>query len=70
MIKIQKVQKSQKFFVTALVHRDNNPNLAIYTMFVWLISHQPAVLFSQNNQQHFSLTTNQHQPSAKRTGCM
>jgi 5-methylcytosine-specific restriction endonuclease McrA len=56
-------------------------------MFAWLISHQPAVLFSQNkpvtnnqpavlyqpptiSQQHFSLRTNQHQPSAKRTGCL
>jgi hypothetical protein len=41
-------------------------------LFVRLISHQPAVLFSQNkpatSQQYFSLTTNQHQPSAKRTG--
>jgi hypothetical protein len=39
-------------------------------LFVWLISHQPAVLFSQINQppetsqQYFSLRTNQHQPSA------
>jgi hypothetical protein len=39
-------------------------------LFVWLISHQPAVLFSQNkpatvtSQQYFSLRTNQHQPSA------
>jgi hypothetical protein len=36
----------------------------------WLISHQPAVLFSQNelatttSQQYFSLRRNQHQPSA------
>jgi hypothetical protein len=38
------------------------------SLFVWLISHQPPVLFSQNksatSQQYFSLTTNQHQPSA------
>jgi hypothetical protein len=37
-------------------------------LFVWLISHQLTVLFSQNkpaiNQQYFSLRTNQHQPSA------
>jgi hypothetical protein len=39
-------------------------------LFVCLISHQPAVLFSQNkpaiasSQQYFSLRTNQHQPSA------
>jgi hypothetical protein len=37
-------------------------------LFVWLISHQSAVLFSQNkpttSQQYFSLTTNQHQSSA------
>jgi hypothetical protein len=38
-------------------------------------SHQPVVLFSQNesstsnhSQQYFSLRTNQHQPPAKRTG--
>jgi hypothetical protein len=39
-------------------------------LFTWLISHQPAVLFSHNNQppatsqQYSSLRTNQHQPSA------
>jgi hypothetical protein len=38
----------------------------IDTLFAWLISHQSAVLFSQNaiSQQYFSLRTNQHQPSA------
>jgi hypothetical protein len=47
----------------------------ICALFVWLISHQPTVLFSQNkpvitnqpsptSQQYFSLRTNQHQPSA------
>jgi hypothetical protein len=38
------------------------------SLFGWLISHQPAVLFSQNkpttSQQYSSLKTNQHQPSA------
>jgi multidrug efflux pump subunit AcrB len=41
-------------------------------LFVWLVSHQPAVFFSQNkrnqlpptNKQYFSLKTNQHQPLA------
>jgi hypothetical protein len=39
-------------------------------LFVWLLSRQPAVLFYQNkpppaiSQHYFSLTTNQHQPSA------
>jgi hypothetical protein len=35
-------------------------------LFVWLIRHQPAVLFSQNKPatSYFSLRTNQHQPSA------
>jgi hypothetical protein len=40
----------------------------LYALFVWLFSHQPALLFSQNkpaiSQQYFPLTTNQHQPSA------
>jgi hypothetical protein len=42
-------------------------------LFAWLISHQPTVFFSQNkpatskHQKYFSLTINQHQPSAKRT---
>jgi hypothetical protein len=40
----------------------------VRALFVWLISHQPAVLFSQNksatSQQYISLRTNQHQPSA------
>jgi hypothetical protein len=44
----------------------------LFAMFVWLISHQPAVFFSQNkpaiSQPYFSLRTNQHQPPAKRTG--
>jgi hypothetical protein len=44
----------------------------VSVLFAWLISHQPAVLFSQNkpatSQQYFSLRTNQHQPPAKRTG--
>jgi hypothetical protein len=42
-------------------------------MFVWFISHRPAVLFSQNksanratSQQYFSLTTS-NQPQVKRT---
>jgi hypothetical protein len=43
-------------------------------LFVWLIRHQPAVLFSQNkpatSNPYFSLRTNQHQPPAKRTGCL
>jgi hypothetical protein len=38
------------------------------SLFAWLISHRPAVLFSQNkpatSQQYFSLRTNQHQLSA------
>jgi hypothetical protein len=45
-------------------------------LFAWLISHQPAVFFSQNkpatSNQYSSLRTNQHQPSeppANRTGC-
>jgi hypothetical protein len=36
----------------------------------WLISHQPTVLLSQppaTSHQYFSLSTNQHQPPAKRT---
>jgi hypothetical protein len=37
----------------------------INDLFVWLISHQPTVLFCQ---QYFSLKTNQHQPSAKLIG--
>jgi hypothetical protein len=42
--------------------------VAPVSLFAWLISHQPAVLFSQNksvtsNQQYFSLSTNQHQPN-------
>jgi hypothetical protein len=44
------------------------PFLSTYTLFAWLISHQPAVLSSQNkpatSQQYFYLRTNQHQPSA------
>jgi hypothetical protein len=48
------------------------------SLFAWLISHQPAVLFSQNesatsNQPQLAsstpLRTNQHQPPANRTGC-
>jgi hypothetical protein len=38
------------------------------SLFVWLISHQPTILFSQSkpatSQQYFSLRINQHQPSA------
>jgi hypothetical protein len=41
-------------------------------LFAWLISHQPAVLFSHNkpatSNQYSSLRTNQHQPPANRTG--
>jgi hypothetical protein len=41
-------------------------------MFAWLISHQPAVLFSPNkpttSPQYFYLGTNQRQPPAKRAG--
>jgi hypothetical protein len=48
--------------------KTNLDNLKTTALFVWLISHQPAVLFSQNkpatSQQYFSLRTNQHQPSA------
>jgi hypothetical protein len=46
-----------------------------HALFAWLISHQPAVLFSPNksatsiSKQYCSLRTNQHQPPAKRTGC-
>jgi hypothetical protein len=40
----------------------------IDTLLAWLISHQPAVLFSQNksaiNQQYFSLRTNQPSTSS------
>jgi hypothetical protein len=40
--------------------------LATKSLFVWFISHQPTVFFSQNksatSNQYFSLTTNQHQP--------
>jgi hypothetical protein len=41
-----------------------------HALFVWLISHQPAVLSLKTNQpsttsqQYFSLRTNQHQPLA------
>jgi hypothetical protein len=39
-----------------------------HALFAWLISHQPAVLFSHNkpatSNQYSSLRTNQHQPSA------
>jgi hypothetical protein len=41
--------------------------LRTYALFVWLISHQPAVFFSQpsaTSQQYFSLRTNQHQSLA------
>jgi hypothetical protein len=49
-----------------------------YALFAWLISHQPAVLFSQNksatNNQPAVLflsaqTSISHQPPAKRTAC-
>jgi hypothetical protein len=39
----------------------------IHALFVWIISHQPALRFSQNkpaiSKQYFSLRTNQHQSS-------
>jgi hypothetical protein len=46
-------------------------------LFVWLISHQPAVFFSHNkptisNQPTVLIsqtTSTSHQPPAKRTGC-
>jgi hypothetical protein len=41
--------------------------------FVWLISHQPTVLFSQNKPAISTFLSEQisssHQPPAKRTGC-
>jgi hypothetical protein len=44
-------------------------------LFVWLISHQPAVLFSPAQQPTSSSFLSEqistsHQPPAKRTGCM
>jgi hypothetical protein len=48
------------------------PLQAAVSLFARLISHQAAVLFSQNepatSQQYSSLRTNQHQPPANRTG--
>jgi hypothetical protein len=45
--------------------RETNSTCHSPTLFVWLISHRSAVLFSQNKsatiQQYFSLRTNQHQ---------
>jgi hypothetical protein len=42
-------------------------------LFPWLISHQPAVLFSQNKPATSTLLSEQnstsHQPPANRTGC-
>jgi hypothetical protein len=46
----------------------------IFALFVWLISHQPAVLFSQNKSAISTFLSEQistsHQPPAKRTGCL
>jgi hypothetical protein len=39
-------------------------SLETLAMFVWIISHQPAVLFSQNKP------VISNQPPAKRTGCL
>jgi hypothetical protein len=49
--------------------------LVILALFVWLISHQPAVLFSQNKQSASSTFLSEqisisHQPPAKRTSCL
>jgi hypothetical protein len=61
----------RKGFVTC--SRSSNQQISnqpVYTLFAWLISHQPTIFFSQNkpaaaiSQQYFSLRTNQHQPSA------
>jgi hypothetical protein len=44
-----------------------------YSLFAWLISHQPAVFFSQNKPATSTFLSEQistsHQPPAKRTGC-
>jgi hypothetical protein len=47
----------------------NSNSLHTRSLFAWLISHQPAVLFSHNksptsSQQYVSLKTNQDRPSA------
>jgi hypothetical protein len=63
-----------------LVHRDRLPSATLLRLFVWLISHQPTVLFSHNksatnNQpavlfsQNKSAPAISHQPPAKRKGC-
>jgi hypothetical protein len=43
------------------------------SLFAWLISHQPAVLFSHNKPASSTLlseqTSTSHQPPANRTGC-
>jgi hypothetical protein len=45
----------------------------LIALFVWLISHQPAVLFSRKkpatSQHYFSLVTNQHQSSERAQCC-
>jgi hypothetical protein len=56
-----------------LFHDDAIASLQIYTLFAWLISHQPTVLFSQNkpatsNQPTLILSQNKPTP-AKRTCC-
>jgi hypothetical protein len=47
--------------------------LQSYALFAWLISYQPAVLFSQNKPASSTFlseqTSTSHQPPAKRTGC-
>jgi hypothetical protein len=49
----------------------DSESVTFTALFVWLISHQSAVLFSRNKRvvNTFSLRTNQHPPPAKRTVC-
>jgi hypothetical protein len=54
--------------------RVRHSNGKTVTLFVWLISHQPAVFFSQNKPASNTFlseqTSTSHQPPAKRTGCV
>jgi hypothetical protein len=62
--------------ISFLVNSHGKDQLASCGLFAWLISHQPAVLFSQNkpatsNQPAVLLSeqiSTSHQPPAKRTG--
>jgi hypothetical protein len=53
-----------KFTLFAGVALRALPMVETIALFVWLISHQPAVLFSQNKSAISNLRRNQRQPSA------